>query len=121
MEIQGAFRLDLGRRLTAEAASVRIANPEWAETRDMLRLGSLVLEFDLLSVLGDTLLIHRLELADLEVVLEENQHGEKNWDFAIESEPPPAPKPDEGMTLPVQIEQLTLQRAQLNLSQPKAC
>lgn len=119
VEIQGDFRLELGRKITAEAASVRIRNPDWTKSEDMLRLGSLRLEFDLLSVLGDTLLIHRLELADIELALEENQDGEKNWTFAAETRPPPARKAGKGITLPVHIEQLSLQRVQLSLSQPR--
>ena len=73
VEIQGDFSLGLGRRITTEAASVRISNPDWSESRDMLRLGSLLLEFDLLSVLGDTVLIHRLELEDIELAMEEHK------------------------------------------------
>jgi uncharacterized protein involved in outer membrane biogenesis len=119
VEIQGAFRLDLGRRVTTEAASVRIGNPDWSESGDMLRLGSLLLEFDLLSSLGDTLLIHRLELADIELALEEDQDGKKNWEYAAETKPTPARKPGEGITLPVRIEQLSLQRAQLSLNLPR--
>ncbi|MDH3948563.1 MAG: AsmA family protein, partial [Gammaproteobacteria bacterium] len=122
VEILGDFRLDLGRTITTEAASVRISNPDWTESRDMLRLGSLLLEFDLMSALGDTLLIHRLELADLELELVENQDGKKNWTFGAEPEPvsesPPAHSPDKVITLPVGIEQLSLQRAQFSLSQP---
>ena len=117
--IQGDFRLELGRVITTEAASVRIGNPDWSKFEDMLRLGSLRLEFDLFSVLGDTLLIHRLELADIELALEENQNGAKNWAFAAETQPPPARKPGKDITLPVHIEQLSVQRAQLSLSRPR--
>jgi uncharacterized protein involved in outer membrane biogenesis len=120
VEIQGDFRLYLGRIITTEAASVRISNPDWSESRDMLRLGSLRLEFDLLSVLGDTLMIHRLELADVELALEENQDGQKNWAFATDKTKPPATrKRKEGITLPVHIEHLSLQRTQLSMSQPR--
>jgi uncharacterized protein involved in outer membrane biogenesis len=119
--IDGDFRLDLGRIITTEAASVRISNPDWAESRDMLRLGSLRLEFDLLSVFGDAVLIHRLELADVELVLVENQDGQKNWSFATEPdslpESPSTQKPDKGIALPVGIEQLSLQRARFSLNQ----
>lgn len=118
LEIQGDFHLDLGRRIIVEAASVRLANPDWAESRDMLRLGSLLLEFDLLSVLGDTLLIHRLELVGVDVALEENQDGEQNWVLDIKTSQAPSPKPDEARSLPVQIEKLLLHQAQLSLVQP---
>jgi len=117
--IEGDFRLDLGRKITTEAASVRIRNPDWTKSEDMLRVGSLRLEFDLLSVLGDTLLIHRLELADIGLALEENQDGKKSWTFAAETKPPPARKAGKGITLPVHIEQFSLQRAQLSLSRPQ--
>ena len=117
--IQGDFRLDLGRDITVEAESLRINNPEWGKSRDMLQLGSLQLEFDLLSVLGDTLLIHRLELADFQLALEENQEGQKNWEFAIETRPSALDKPSQGIVLPVYIEQLSMLRTQLSLSQPR--
>ena len=119
VEIQGEFRLDLGRTVATEMAAVRISNPAWTESRDMLRLGSLLLEFDLLSVLGDTLLIHRLELADFELALEENQDGQKNWDFPVETKPSPAGKQTKGITLPVYIEHLSLLRTRLSLRQPR--
>jgi uncharacterized protein involved in outer membrane biogenesis len=119
VEIQGEFRLDLGRTVTTEMAAVRISNPDWTESKDMLRLGSLLLEFDLLSVLGDTLRIHRLELTDLDLALEENQDGQKNWEFPVQSRPPPAEKQSKGITLPVHIEHLSLLRTQLSLRQPR--
>ena len=118
VEIQGKFRLDLGRIITTEAASVRISNPDWSKSKDMLQLGSLLLEFDLFSVLGDTLLIHRLELADTELALEENQEGVNNWTFGAKSKTSTERKSGEGIRLPVYIEQLSLQRTQLSLSQP---
>jgi uncharacterized protein involved in outer membrane biogenesis len=117
--IQGEFRLELGRDITVEAESLRIYNPEWSKSRDMLRLGSLKLEFDLLSVLGDTLLVNRLELADIELALEENLEGQRNWEFPVETKPPATRKPAEGITLPVHIEHLSLQRTQLSISQPR--
>jgi len=117
--IQGEFRLELGRDITVEAESLRINNPEWSKSRDMLRLGSLKLEFDLLSVLGDTLLVNRLELADIELALEENLEGQRNWEFPVETKPPATRKPAEGITLPVHIEHLSLQRTQLSISQPR--
>ncbi len=119
VEIQGEFHLVPGRITTIEAASVRISNPDWTKSRDMLRLGSMLLKFDLLSVLGETLLIHRLELADIDLALEENQKGEKNWGLATETESPPARKTGADLTLPVRIKQLSLQRIQLSLSQSR--
>ena len=119
VEIQGEFRLDLGRTIAIEMASVRISNPAWSESEDMLRLGSLLLEFDLLSALGDTLLFNRLELVDFDLTLEENQDGQKNWDLPVETRPPPAGKQSKGITLPVHIEQLSLLRTRLSLSQPR--
>jgi len=95
--IQGDFRLDLGRIITVEADSLRINNPDWTESRDMLRLGSLRLEFDLLSVLGDTLLVNRLELADIELALEENLEGQRNWEFPVKTRPPATDKPSKGL------------------------
>ena len=117
--IQGDFRLDLGRIITVEAESLRINNPDWTESRDMLRLGSLRLEFDLLSVLGDTLLVNRLELADIELALEENPEGQRNWEFPVKTRPPATDKPSKGLVLPVHIKQLSLQHTQLSLSQPR--
>jgi uncharacterized protein involved in outer membrane biogenesis len=116
VEIQGAFQLDIGRRLTAEAKSIRIANPGWAENKDMLRVGTLLLECDLLSVLGDTFVIHRLELSDIEAVLEESRDGHTNWAFATktETEPSLTPKSDKAAALPVLIQHVSLREVTLS-------
>ncbi len=124
VEIQGAFHLDLGRRLKIEMASVRISNPAWAESKDFLQLGSLLLEFDLFSVLSDTVFIHRLILADVVLALEEHKDGEQNWDFAPNTSLPATTLPiDDKQTKeiihPAHIEQLSLERAQLTLIQPR--
>jgi len=122
VEIQGKFHLDIGRIITIEVSSVRISNPAWSESPDMLRVGTLLLEFDPLSFLGDALLIQRLELADVELELVENQDGKNNWTFGTEPAPlketTSAPEPDKGIALPVGIEQLSLQRARISLKQP---
>ena len=122
VKIQGKFHLDIGRIITIEVSSLRISNPAWVESPDMLRLGSLLLEFDPLSLFGNALLIHRLDLADIELDLVETQDGKNNWTFGAEpaplSETPSAPEPDKGIALPVGIEQLSLQRARISLKQP---
>lgn len=119
VEIQGEFHLDLGRTITTEVTALRISNPAWSESKDMLQLGSLLLKFDLLSALGDTLLIHRLELADIQLALEENQSGQKNWEFPIGTKSPSHTEQRKEITLPVYIEQLSLLRTQLSMSQPR--
>jgi uncharacterized protein involved in outer membrane biogenesis len=115
VEIQGAFHLALGRRLTAEAESIRIANPDWAKSKDMLRVGTLVLECDLLSVLAKTFVIHRLDLTDVEAVLEESQDGQTNWAFAVKTEasPPSTPKSHKAATLPVMVEHVSMRQVTL--------
>jgi uncharacterized protein involved in outer membrane biogenesis len=79
VEIEGDFHMELGRIITTEATALRISNLAWSESKDMLQVGSLLLKFDLFSIFGDTLLIHRLELEDVQLALEEKQSGEKNW------------------------------------------
>ncbi|MDX1823382.1 MAG: AsmA family protein, partial [Thiohalomonadales bacterium] len=122
VEIQGKFHLDIGRIITIEVSSIRVSNPDWSESPDMLRVGSLLLVFDPLSFFGDALLIQRLELADIDLALEETQDGKNNWTFAVEPEPSSettsTSKPDKGIALPVGIEQLSLQHARISLKQP---
>jgi uncharacterized protein involved in outer membrane biogenesis len=115
VEIQGAFHLALGRRLTAEAESFRIANPDWAKSDDMLRVGTLLLECDLLSVLTKTFVIHRLELSDVEAELEESQDGQMNWAFATKTktEPPPTRKSDRTAALPVMVQHVSMRKVTL--------
>jgi len=121
VEIRGKFHLDIGRIITIEMSSVRISNPVWSESPDMLLVGTLLLEFDPLSLLGDALLIRRLELADVELELVENQDGKNNWTFGAEPAPlpqsPSSPESDKGIALPVGIEQLSLQHARLSFNQ----
>ena len=119
VEIQGACKLKLGFNISSKMESVRISNPDWASSKDMLTLGVLELEFDLLSLLGDTLLIHHLEVSDLLLALEENKKGKKNWQFNLDNESPKTRKKNKGITLPVKIKQLKLQRGRLSLQQPR--
>ncbi|MGD8576585.1 MAG: AsmA family protein, partial [Thiohalophilus sp.] len=122
VDIQGDFHLDFGRIISVEASSVRISNPAWRESPDMLRLGKLLLEFDTFSLFGKTILIPRLELADIELELVENQDGKKNWIFGADSEQlsdsPSVSRPGKSITLPVGIEQLSLQNSRISLQQP---
>ncbi|MBK9665442.1 MAG: AsmA family protein [Gammaproteobacteria bacterium] len=81
LAIDGELRLELGAIVRIDAGAVRLANSGWGSEPEMLRVSRMVLELELLSLLRDTAVIPRIELAGLDVLLERNAQGQANWQF----------------------------------------
>lgn len=62
------------------AAGVRLANAAWPVSRRCCA-SHVVLELELVSLLRDTVVIPRFELAGLDVLLQRNADGQGNWQF----------------------------------------
>lgn len=74
----GEFSLDLGTSLDVRAGSVRLANAEWSEQADMLTLGALEAEVNLLTLLKGIADV-RFVTADVDVLVETGDQGKSNW------------------------------------------
>jgi hypothetical protein len=94
--IGGAFSLEVGRRTVVVAEDLRLGNAEWASNPAMARIGRARAEFDLFSLLRGPVLIHLIEVADAELLLEKPADHAGNW--VISSREPGA---DDPFTLPI--------------------
>ena len=90
-------------RLKIVADDVHLANPDWAHSKDMVRLGHLVAEIDPLSVRHGPLLVYHASIDGLDIDLERGgPEKAANWHFSPDHAPPPplvagAPVPSRAM------------------------
>lgn len=94
--IGGEFSLNAGRRTAIVAEDVRLGNAEWASYPEMVRIGRLRLELDLLSLLRGPARIHLIELEDASVLLENPADRDGNWVISADE-----PDAADSLTLPV--------------------
>ncbi|WGF87768.1 AsmA family protein [Marinivivus vitaminiproducens] len=67
--------------LSVHASDVSLANPEWANAPDLVKLGSLDAEIDVLAYLRGVIAINRFVLDAPEVNLEVAEDGRQSWAF----------------------------------------
>lgn len=81
--VNGTFeiRSDLPPKLVM--TNVTLSNIPGASRSDMIRIGRLEAEADLLSLLFHELKIHRMTMSDVDVLLEKNEKDEANWNFPV--------------------------------------
>jgi uncharacterized protein involved in outer membrane biogenesis len=135
-EIEAAVSDSLGRefRLAGEleiealphpsfaATDVRLANADWASPEAMLEAGRVAVEVDLWSLLFGPVVIERLEIADVKLLIEEDENGRANYVLAPAGAVAPDPAPSEGgsTTVPVVLERATIASANIVLRRPGA-
>lgn len=92
-----SLAIDLNTSLKVEASDVRMANADWGSKPDMLNVGTLEAEVDLISLLGGVAEV-RTVVSQAEVLAESSAEGTSNW--ALKSGEPteeePAAEPDAG-------------------------
>lgn len=72
------FSLDLGTSFDVRAGGVRLANAEWSDQADMLTLGALEAQVNLLALLKGVADV-RIVTTDVDVLVETGEQGESNW------------------------------------------
>jgi AsmA protein len=77
--IEGPLTLRPWRPFALTLADVRLANPDWAETPDLVRIARVELEVDALAYLGGTLALERLIVERPELALEVREDGTPSW------------------------------------------
>ncbi len=75
----GALRIEWGRRTILEIADLELGNAPWGSRPNMIELGRLYAELDLLSVLRGTLRYENLAIGKLDIILERGPGHVGNW------------------------------------------
>ncbi|MEX2123223.1 MAG: AsmA family protein [Woeseia sp.] len=93
--IDGDLSIRVGRRTTVAASDIHWQNADWAKDRDMLQVGRLEIDVDLLSVFSGALVIERIEVHGAQVQLARNNDHESNWAMFDEQPADDEPSPAE--------------------------
>ena len=81
----GDLRLAWGRYLKLEIRDLRVANAEWSDSPDMMRIGRLTAVVYLPALLRGIVQYDVLRLEGSEMLLERREDGERNWRFGGEA------------------------------------
>lgn len=79
IEIDGAVDLSLGLKSAFVINDLRIGNAAWGTRRDLLKVGKVEAQFELLPLLAGRIKIDRLRLIQADLWLETNSEGQPNW------------------------------------------
>jgi hypothetical protein len=115
LAIDGDFQLQLGRVVQLAANRVRLANVAWGSQPEMLVAQRVLVQLDLRSLFGDTIIVPRIEVDGLDVLLERNAEGLNNWQFDLKQDEE-AGWPE---TPPVVVELVNLPGARLRFIGPR--
>ncbi len=103
----GSLDIDWGFPLGISVGDVQIANPEWAEQPNMLKLEALQAEIDVGALLTGSLSLQSLELEQPEIHLARQADGRSNW-AALTSQ-----DSSSDSTSPIQPDTIRIQNGQL--------
>jgi len=82
LKISGPVHLSVLPHLAIDAAQVSFSNAAGAQNKDMMTLGSLQVEVELIPLLNKTVVVDRFVLKDPVIDLEVDKQGKPNWDFS---------------------------------------
>ncbi len=81
LTIDGDFAVRRWPPLAVEAGDIRLANADWAEDAEMVRIGKLELDLDAWGLLSGRIVVLRFLLEAPEIALERDAEGRANWRF----------------------------------------
>lgn len=89
--INGDFRVKALPSPSILVEDVTLANADWGTQPELLRVGHLSAKIGLWSLLFRPVVIHDLQLRDVDILLETNADDEANWDMGgpVDEEAPP--------------------------------
>jgi hypothetical protein len=90
VRLDGAIRATLGRHARVTLGNVGIANPAWAESRDLLQAAQLSAGIDLFALSSGVIHVEALGLRDATIGAEVSQDGQRSWLPADRGRPPPS-------------------------------
>jgi hypothetical protein len=82
LRIDGGLRFVLSLRPALAASDVRFANASWGSRPEMMTLDKLVIQTELWPLLSGEIRVRRLRFVGADVLLETNEAGVGNWEFA---------------------------------------
>lgn len=82
LAIDGDIHLAWTTRPTLTTDTVHFANAPWGSRPDMATVGRLEVAVEIVPLISGTLDMHRVTLADVDVLLERDAEGAGNWAFA---------------------------------------
>jgi len=85
--IGGEFQVDLASQTTIIAEDIHLANPDWADTDDMVTVGRAELRIDLWSLFNGPVLVELVDIDDTSVLLLNPGDQAPNWELAMPEEP----------------------------------
>ncbi|MEJ2534603.1 MAG: AsmA family protein, partial [Gammaproteobacteria bacterium] len=100
------LHLDLGRQVAVSARDVRLANPAWADSEQLVTVGSLEATVDLLSLFRPPVMVEQLRLADVEIRAEHSDEHGDSWFFPKLAEGSGSAKSAAGVPLRIGVMQL---------------
>src|SRR5262249_43241349 len=83
LKISGPVHLQVLPHLAIGAAQVSFSNAAGAQSKDMMTLGSLEVEVELIPLLSKTVVVDRFVLKDPVIALGVDKQGKPNWDFSV--------------------------------------
>jgi len=101
--IDGNFEVDVLPSPTVLVENASLANAAWSAEPDMITVGRAYVEVGFWSLLFQPIKIHRLELSDIDVLLESNADGEANWQFETPADETEEPPEEEGGEVPFKL------------------
>lgn len=86
LAIDGDIHLVWTPRPTLTTDTVHFANAPWGSRPEMATVGQLEVAVEIVPLISGTIDMHRVTLADVDLLLERNADGAVNWAFAGENE-----------------------------------
>lgn len=85
LKIAGPVSLCFFPRISVSAERLSLSNAAWADTPEMLTLKGIELNIKILPLLSGRVEIANVKLSGLDLFLQKNASGNKNWDMTIAS------------------------------------
>jgi hypothetical protein len=115
--IDSPLDIDVSLHPTIVAEQIKLAGAPWQKGEDLLRVNSLSVTFDLLSLFSERFIIHSIETAGVSLDLVSNEENEVNWDLF----PPGDEKveqAEQGKSLPFELDRFSLKNFRMSHSAP---
>jgi uncharacterized protein involved in outer membrane biogenesis len=116
--IDGEFSLRALWTPSVVIENARLANAEWGSEPTMLTIGHASGKVDLWSLISGPIRVEELRIADVDVLLESNEQGVSNLDFAPGEEPEPEPAEEDDAEVPLILEFAEIRNVNLTARAP---